>query len=218
VPKGHRLRLSGLLRPAKPGSWRLRRSLVAVGLGIILSQGLPSSAAERVAFVSGAYRRSIPVADLEHLATTGEARGRLGDVLRFSGRDPSEVSKLLNKSLSLPLVLTSRLMTTRIGATIIERVAQIVYPLKARSAGQAAFRAAVILGLESGDGRLTPVGWLKAYPSSDGDMEVSIPALLEVVRKASSIAELARFFSESPLDDLWGPSDEPALEASEGAP
>jgi len=171
-----------------------------------------------VAFVSGAYRRSIPVADLEHLAMTGEARGLLGDVLRFNGQDPSEVSKLLNKSLSLPLVLTSRLMTTRIGAAIIERAAQIVYPLKARSAGPAAFRAAVILGLKSGDGRLTPVGWLKAYPSSDSDMEVSIPALLEVVRKASSIAELARFFSESPLDGLRGSSDEPASEASEGAP
>lgn len=169
-----------------------------------------------MAFVSGAYRRSIPVADLEHLAMTREARGLLGDVLRFSGQDPSEISKLLNKSLSLPMVLTSRLMTTRIGAAIIERVAQIVYPLKARSAGPAAFRAAVILGLESGDGRLTPVGWLKAYPSSD--MEVNTPALLEVVRKASSIAALARFFSESPLDGLRGPSGEPASEASEGSP
>jgi hypothetical protein len=32
-------------------------------------------AAQNLVFVSGAFRRSIPVADLEHLAQTGQARG-----------------------------------------------------------------------------------------------------------------------------------------------
>jgi hypothetical protein len=35
-------------------------------------------------------------------------------------------------------------------------------------------------------------------------MEVSIPALLNLMSKASSISELVRFFSESPLDGLKG--------------
>ncbi|WP_370455488.1 alpha/beta hydrolase [Synechococcus sp. RSCCF101] len=181
--------------------------LLAMLLGLSLSQALPSRAAERVAFVSGAFRRSIPVADLEHLAETGQARGLLADVLRFSNQDPETVSGLLNQGISLPLVLTSRLMNTRIGTAIIERVAQIVYPLNSPRSGVPAFRAAVILGLDNGEGRLTPVGWLKAYPTDD--MEVNIPALMGVIRKASSIAELVRFFSESPLDGLRGGIESP---------
>jgi hypothetical protein len=39
-------------------------------------------------------------------------------------------------------------------------------------------------------------------------MEVSIPALMNLLSKASSITELVRFFSESPLDGLRG--DAPA--------
>jgi hypothetical protein len=46
------------------------------------------------------------------------------------------------------------------------------------------------------------VSFLKAYPTRD--IEVSIPALLGLMQKASSISELVRFFSESPLDGLRG--------------
>jgi hypothetical protein len=35
-------------------------------------------------------------------------------------------------------------------------------------------------------------------------MEVNIPALLTLLQKTSSIAQLVRFFSESPLDGLRG--------------
>ncbi|MBM5810020.1 MAG: alpha/beta hydrolase, partial [Cyanobacteria bacterium M_surface_9_m1_291] len=46
----------------------------------------------------------------------------------------------------------------------------------------------------------------KAYPTTE--LEVSIPALLSLMTKASSISDLVRFFSESPLDGLKG-SDTP---------
>jgi hypothetical protein len=99
-------------------------------------------------------------------------------------------------------VLTSRLLSTRIGEAILARVGRIVYPLKASSVGVPALRAAVINGLAQGDGRLSAIGFLKAYPTDE--MEVSIPALLAVLKKASSVSELVKFFSESPLDGLRG--------------
>jgi hypothetical protein len=177
--------------------------LWGVLLGASLGMAAPGlQAAEQIVFVSGAFRRSIPVADLDHLAQTGQARGLLGDVLRFSRQQPADVARLLNQSVSLPLVLTSRLLATRIGEALLERLARIVAPMNAPRSGVPALRAAVILGLNDGNGTLTPTRFLRAYPAQE--LAVNIPALLGVIGKANSITELVRFFSESPLDGLRG--------------
>ncbi|NDD44413.1 MULTISPECIES: alpha/beta hydrolase [unclassified Synechococcus] len=182
-----------------------RRAVLALttGLGIGLSSLLaPAHAAKDVAFVSGAFRRSISVADLAYLADTGKPRGLLADILRLSRQDPEAVAKLLNQKLDLPLVLTSRLMSTRIGDVIIQRVAKIIYPLMvpAPSVSVPAIRAGVINGLQKGSGGLNAIKFLEAYPAEI--MEVNIPALMAVIEKAESIAGLVKFFSESPLDGL----------------
>lgn len=180
-------------------SLRIQRRFLAAALGLSLVASSPASlAAENIVFVSGAFRRSIPVADLEHLAATGQARGLLGDVMRFSGQNPSEVAKLLKASLSLPVVTVSRLLNTSIGERILERLSSIVFPLNARQVGLPALRSAVVLGIADNDGSLSPLSFLQAYPSQE--LAVSLPALLALMQKASSVADLVRFFSESPLD------------------
>jgi hypothetical protein len=188
---------------------RLGSRLPAVVLGLMLSLAAPGArAAENLVFVSGAFRRSIAVADLELLARTGEARGLLADVLRFSGQKPAETAKLLNQSISLPVSLVSRLLSTRIGEALLQRLSQVVYPLKARSVGIPALRSAVVMGLVNGNGSISAVSFLRAYPAQE--LEVNIPALMAVVEKASSVTELVRFFSESPLDGLRNNGGQPA--------
>ena len=162
----------------------------------------PALAAKDVALISGAFRRSIPVKDIEHLANTGEARGLLEQLLVLSEQDPENVAKLLNQKLDLPLVLTSRLINTRIGEAIIRRVGQILYPIYTPQPEVSipALRAGVINGLHnSGDG-LTAVDFLKAYPNEV--LAVNLPALFSVIDKAQSISGLVQFFSDSPLDGL----------------
>lgn len=185
---------------------RKRQALLAaaLGLGVISQPLLPTSvqAADNLVFVTGAFRRSISVDDLEHLAKTGQARGLLVDVLAISRQRPETVAKLLNESISLPVTLVSRLLNTRIGEAILQRVARILYPLKAREVGVPALRSAIVMGIVQGNGSLSAVNFFRAYPSRE--LEVSIPALLSLMGKASSISELVRFFSESPLDGLRG--------------
>ena len=109
-----------------------RCSLLAVAAGVGLSLSCvmqPLHAATEVALVSGAFRRSIPVKEIEHLAETDNATGLLEDLLELSGQDPNEVAQMLNQSLELPLVLTSRLINTRIGEAILRRVAHIIHPI-----------------------------------------------------------------------------------------
>jgi hypothetical protein len=182
---------------------RKRQRLVAALLGVGLIGGSPAAlAAENVVFVTGAFRRSIAVADLEVLAATGEAQGLMADVLKIAKQKPEEVSKLLKAELSIPLLLTSRLLNTRLGEAVLARVAQIIYPLYTKGAGIPALRAGVINALVASDGKLSAISFLKAYPVDE--MEVSIPALLAVLQKAKSISQLAQFFMESPLDGLRG--------------
>jgi hypothetical protein len=182
----------------------LRRRLLAWSTGLSLSLfsvGTQSLAATDVALVSGGFRRSIPVKEFEHLADTGEAIGLLGNLLEFSKQDPEEISKLLNQELSIPLILTSRLINTRIGEAIIRRVARIIYPIYTPQAEVSvpAIRAGIINGLHQTDD-LTAVGFLKAYPNQV--MAVNLPALFAVIEKTESIASLVKFFVDSPLDGL----------------
>jgi hypothetical protein len=181
----------------------LRARLLGPALGLALTLASPSAeAAQNVVFVSGAFRRSIPVADLVLLAETGQARGLLGDVLRLTRQDPETVAKLLNESVNLPVVLVSRLLNTRIGEVLLQRLAQIVFPLNAASVGLPALRSAVILGIADNDKGLSALSFLKAYPSQE--LAVSLPALMGLMSKASSISDLVRFFADSPLDGLRG--------------
>ena len=172
---------------------------MGLGLGAL---GTPALAAKDVALVSGAFRRSIPVKDIEHLANTGESVGLLKNLLDFSGQNPEDVSELLNKEIKLPLVLTSRLINTRIGEAIIRRVAKILYPINTDDASVSvpAIRAGVINGLHQNGSSLTAVGFLKAYPNRT--LAINVPALTTVIAKAQSIAGLVNFFSDSPLDGL----------------
>lgn len=195
---------------------RNRQRWFAGLMGIGLMAGtpavtLPAAAAENLVFVTGAFRRSIPVSDFEVLARTGTAPGLLGDALRLGKQDPKQVAALLNQSVTLPLTLVSRLLNTRIGEAILERLARIFYPLKVPEAGVPALRSAMVLGIDAKTGSLSALSFLRAYPNEE--LEVNIPALLALMRKASSIADLARFFSESPLDGLKGD-----VQAPEGAP
>jgi len=172
-----------------------------LGLGLLCSTPA-AGAAENIVLVSGAFRRSIPVSDMELLATKGQAQGLLADLLRLSKQKPAEVGKLLNQSIPLPVVLVSRLLNTRIGEALLERLANIVYPLKTPGAGMPALRSAIVIGIVDGNGNLSPVSFLRAYPNRE--MEVNLPALLGLLEKANSISDLVRFFSESPLDGLQG--------------
>ncbi|MBW4529134.1 MAG: alpha/beta hydrolase [Aphanothece saxicola GSE-SYN-MK-01-06B] len=174
------------------------RAWGGAGLAALLTLAAPPArSAEQVVFVSGAFRRSIPVADLERLARTGEAVGLLGDALRLGGKDPAEVGKLLNHRVTLPLVLTTRLLSTGFGESALEKLAVIIYPLKAPGVGMVALRSATIRGIETGSGSLSAVGFLRAYPNED--VAINLPALQSALQGLSGMGNVVKEFLESDL-------------------
>jgi hypothetical protein len=191
-----------------------KRAALAVTAVLGLAAAPTSAmAADRVVLMSGAFRRSIPITDFETLATTGKAPGLLGDLLRLGRQNPRQLNKVLNEKVTLPIPLVSRLLHTRIGEAVLDRVSLIVHPTRAPQDGVAALRSAVVLGMDEGDGSLSALGFLKAYPTRE--MAVNVPQLLVLAQKASSISDLIRFFSDSPLDGLrGGDSPKPAKPTS----
>jgi hypothetical protein len=99
---------------------------------------------------------------------------------------------MLNQEVDLPLVLVSRLLHTRIGEAALTRLSKVIYPLKAEEVGVAAIRAATITGLHQGDGRLSPIRFLRAYPNQE--LAVNLPAAQETLSKVRSVADMIRDF------------------------
>ncbi len=198
------MKMTGSVMASTAGRWfpRLRAGLAAAALLSLTALPVPADAADRVVLVTGAFRRSIPIRDFETLATTGRAPGLLGDLLRLGRQNPRVLSKMLNEKVALPIPLVSRLLNTRIGEAVLDRISMIVHPTRAPQEGVNALRSAVVLGIDEGEGSLTPLGFLKAYPTRE--MAVNVPQLLSLAQKASSISDMIRFFSESPLDGLRG--------------
>jgi len=170
---------------------RRLHSVVAAGIGGLVAMAPAAAfAATEVVFVSGAFRRSIPVADLEHLASTGQARGLLVDLIRFGRQKPAQVAQLLNIGIPLPLVPTSRFLSSAPGTAILQRVGGILFPLQAPAVAVPALRAATINGLVSGNGVITPVGFLRAYPSND--LAVSLPALRSAMHQVEAMGGVVK--------------------------
>jgi hypothetical protein len=188
------------------------RAWGGAGLAALVILAAPAAgAAEQVVFLSGAFRRSIPVADLERLARTGEAVGLLGDALRLGGKDPAEVGRLLNHRVTLPLVQTSRLLSTRFGEHALERLSGILYPLKAPPVGMVALRSATILGIEAGSGTLSAVEFLRAYPNDE--VAINLPALQSALAGLSGMGHVVKEFLESDLGSNLERSEAPGSPA-----
>ncbi len=169
---------------------------------ILLSTGYSVKAAEEVAFVSGLFRRNVTVKNIELLSKGKDVKGILGDLARASNEDPNKISKILTQKIELPIVLTSKLMYTKIGEVLIKRTAKIIYPLRLQkeSISIPAIRSAVIKGLDEGNGEINLILFLKSYPNKI--IAVNVPGLFKVIKKVESISELIEFFSNSPLENL----------------
>ncbi len=158
--------------------------------------------AEKITFISGAYSRSLTLNELDLFAKTGKAKGFLNEIIKYSKEDKKVIKSLLNQEIELPLLVTSRLMNSRIGEAMIKRIAKVIHPFKITNEKTTvpAIRSAVIKGLYNGKGSINLLAFFKAYPNKV--MAINVPALIKAIEKAESISDLVTFFSNSPLDNL----------------
>ncbi|ABB58639.1 alpha/beta hydrolase [Synechococcus elongatus] len=168
----------------------MRRSLTAVlsGLAVLFASAIPGKAAETVTLIYGPWNRSIDVADLKHLAETGEARGFLGTILKLGNQDPQQLQRFLNLSFPFSLVQASDLLYSSLGTGLLDRAGTIVAPRVSNQDGRQALRAAILLSL-SKDGQISPVELLENYPTN---MRVNVDSLLGLIAQVGDLEALIR--------------------------
>lgn len=171
---------------------------------------IPSiKSAENLSLDYGIFNRTISIESLNQLAKTGKAKRRLKNIIKISNQSSNEIASLLNENLELELVITSKLMYSKIGEAILLQVAKIIHPKKItdKSISIPALRSGVIKGIVKGNGKLSFIEFMKSYPNKT--IAINVPALFKVLNKVESISELIKFFSNSPIKGIQEGKAEP---------
>ncbi len=171
---------------------------------------IPSiKSAENLSLDYGIFNRTISIESLNQLAKTGKAKRRLKNIIKISNQSSNEIASLLNENLELELVITSKLMYSKIGEAILLQVAKIIHPKKItdKSISIPALRSGVIKGIVKGNGKLSLIEFMKSYPNKT--IAIDVPELIKVLDKVESISELIKFFSNSPLKGIKEGKAEP---------
>ena len=161
-----------------------------------------TKAAENIMIYKGTLSRTIPVNELEILAEQRKATGTLKNLMRITNQNQDEVSDLLSQEFDLPIVLTSKLLNSKIGNVIISRIGKIIYPNKypGSKMSNPAIKAGVINAIVQGNGKLNMINFFKSYPNKN--MAINYTALSKVINKVESMTDLVEFFTGSPLEKL----------------
>ena len=98
----------------------------------------------------------------------------------YYSQDEEDKSELLNQEVELTLHVTSKLMYSKIGNVILERISKIIYPFKvpSKTVSIPAIRSGVINGIIEGKGKLTLIQFLNSYPNKV--ITIDVPALLGI--------------------------------------
>lgn len=148
-------------------AWRRLGLSWALGLLGAMATALPSAAAENLIVTFGILQRSIPIADLERFAATGELTPQLQIYrrqLQISDEQLSQIREVLSTPTSLGPVAVAQFLYTEQGVLLLEQIGRVVQT-PVRQANVQALRGALILAAADPDRGLTLVNVLKTYPT-----------------------------------------------------
>ena len=166
----------------------------------IFSLFTPAKGAEKIMLYKGIFSRSVELTELEEFKNNEITEGFLKTIINESNKN--EVLEVLKKEYKAPLPLTSKLMYSKIGETILKRIGAIIYPhrIQEESISVLAIKAATIEALAINDEKFNIVNFFKAYPSKT--VVINITELSKVLNRVESMKELVDFFTNSPLEKL----------------
>tara|TARA_Y100001968_G_C19291432_1_gene684414 strand:+ start:210 stop:785 length:576 start_codon:yes stop_codon:yes gene_type:complete len=167
-----------------------------------ISDGRSLNAAEKITFYHGIISRSISINKLEEFAKTKKATGTIKNLIKLANEKEEKISTFLNQEYEMPIVMTSKLINSKIGNVIIKRVSKFIYPDKTSDPRISilAIRSGVIQGIYIGDGKINLIRFLKSYPNRN--IAINLSSLNEVITKAESMNDLVEFFTNEPLEKL----------------
>lgn len=157
-----------ILAPTQTARPWLRRGVGwALGLLGALVTATPGQAAEALLVSYGILERSIPIADLERFAATGEMTPQLqiySRQLQISDDQLTQVREVLTTPASLGPVAVAQFLYTEQGILLLEQISRVVQT-PVRQANVQALRGALILAAADPETGFTLLNVLKTYPT-----------------------------------------------------
>jgi predicted dienelactone hydrolase len=147
--------------------WLRRAAVFTLGLVGAVISAAPGHAAEELIVSFGILQRSIPIADLEHFATTGELTRQLQIYSRqfqLSDEQLDQIREVLSTPATLGPVAVAQFLYTEQGVLLLEQIGRVVQT-PVRQANVQALRGALILAAADPDTGFTLINVLKQYPT-----------------------------------------------------
>jgi len=161
-----------------------------------------ANAAEEIKIIYSIFSRTIKVNSLKTFAQEGKSTKKLKRILKATGSTNKEIKSVLSKNFEIPITIASKLAYSEIGNIFLTRLSSILHPPNAddERTGMLALRASIVQGIYIGNGKISILNFLEAYPTKTIILDVN--ALSKVMNKVESISELLDFFTDSPLEKI----------------
>jgi Alpha/beta hydrolase of unknown function (DUF1400) len=142
----------------------LRLGLVAgFGLGLF-SLAMTAQAAERISVTTGAFLRSIEIAEIESWVETGDP-GSLASLFRLAKIDQEELRKQLSATIDLDVVAADKVLNSDLGYEILLQVGAAVKPYRNAPPEIAAKAIRSAFVLSCADGPTSVLKVLRTFPT-----------------------------------------------------
>ncbi|MBD2449244.1 alpha/beta hydrolase [Nostoc sp. FACHB-152] len=122
-------------------------------------------AAEKVIFKYQSFRPSISVDELTDLAETGKVSQNLNFYFNQARQNPETVRSILTKEVKAEPVILDRVLNSRVGELILDRIGKSVSTSSGK-ANQQALRSAIVLSANK-DNKVSLMEIIQNYPTTE---------------------------------------------------
>jgi len=161
-----------------------------------------AKSAETLFLYKGNLNRQINIDDLYEFQRTKIPSRKLKNIMKITNQKEKDLFNILSYEIEVPLKSSSRLLKSQIGEVFLERLSKIIHPNKIsdKNIGKKAIRSGIILSSYNNNEKINLIDFFKAYPNKD--IAINIGSLRKTLKKAKSLKELIKFYSNSPFKKL----------------
>ena len=170
---------------------------------LILLILIPNAKSAEILFLyKGTFNRSIKIEELDKFKDTKVPSNKLKSLINITNQKEEDLYKILSYEIEVPLKTSSKLMNSKIGEVFLSRLSKIIHPNKISNKiiGTKALRSGILLSSYKNNQKINLIDFFKAYPNKN--IAINLNALRKTLKKAESLKELIKFYSNSPFKKL----------------
>lgn len=171
---------------------------IAAGISLMLSIAPTAQAAETVVLRYGIFRGSIPMADLNKFAETGETSRRLRSYLKRANQEPEQFRQFLTKNVTTTPRTFDQVLDSPAGDVLLDELSEYIYSPERRD-DRATLKSALMLAANN-DNQLSFVELLDQYPTEE--VHINVRRVISTYNRFAAIQERVGGVLEGDLGEI----------------